>query len=96
MLAAVAGLGVAAMSGSPTTAQEVRVVKGSSVGKTETGQTPIQRSPSRAVEIIANRLAFRAGRLGWKYPKPGHSVRQGQRMALKARNKSRNKAAHRG
>ena len=96
MFAAVAGLGVAAMSGSGASPEDVRVVKGSSVGKTSTDKAPSQRATSRSVEIITNRLAFGGGRAGWNSPKPGYSVRQGQRMALKRRNRSRNKAAHRG
>lgn len=37
----------------------------------------------------------RSQRSHWTHPKPGWSVRQGKRMAAKARNRQRNRAAHR-
>lgn len=60
----------------------------------------------RAIELLTQqhrdtRAAWlrlrRTSRL-WRmaYPRPGHSVRQGQRMARKAGNQARNRRAHRG
>lgn len=62
-----------------------------------------QQEKSQAQRSLAAEKSFAGvlGRLyssreGWKYPKPGYSVRQGQRMARKRRNQARNRRAHRG
>lgn len=44
--------------------------------------------------MLAQRLAGGWGRNQTRYPRPGWSVRQGQRMALKRRNVIRNRRNH--
>lgn len=46
----------------------------------------------RAAWMSAGRNAWRSG----AYPRPGYSVRQGQRMAAKRRNRARHRRAARG
>lgn len=67
---------------------------------------PAAQGPSQLGLIpgapVRNAAAARAlagawrGWRGWHYPKPGHSVRQGQRMARKRRNVAAHRRACRG
>lgn len=50
-----------------------------------------RRRQQRLAEAQHEALAWAACLTRWKYPKPGYSVKQGQRMAAKARNKARSK-----
>lgn len=50
-----------------------------------------RRRQQRLAENQREALAWAARLVRWKYPKPGHSVKQGQRRARKARNRRRSK-----
>lgn len=67
-----------------------------------TGAQPAQKqAPAGGPASPEQRAAWLRTRTtsAWRkaqYPQPGHTVRQGQRMARKAANQSRNRRAHRG
>lgn len=67
-----------------------------------TGAQPAQKqTPGGGPASPEQRAAWLRTRTtsAWRkaqYPQPGHTVRQGQRMARKAANQSRNRRAHRG
>lgn len=66
-------------------------------------QQAASKSPlSRGIDTVRSGLQaamlrgmFSGGPSRPSYPRPGHSVRQGQRLARKARNVRRNRRAHR-
>jgi len=85
------GLALAAAAGFPDSAV-------SAPGVAQAQQQRQDALPSRRVatnrDHQAQRLRHIQRFLNPKYPKPGHTVRQGQRMACKRRNQQRNRRAH--
>ena len=59
-----------------------------------TKQAPL-RGMSIQQELQAMRGMFSGAIRSQRYPRPGYSVKQGQRMARKVSNKARNRRAHR-
>lgn len=57
-------------------------------------QVPNRAMPSFQ-EMQAMRGMFQGAIRSHRYPRPGYSVKQGQRMARKVSNKARNRRAHR-
>lgn len=96
-MAATAGLGAIVTGGGAAGEPTRQVVKQatSGAGKAQSDPSQAQTMRQRLAEIFSTSRAFDHRTKGWTYPKPGFSVRQGQRMAAKRRNQARNKAAHR-
>lgn len=95
-LLAAASLGMLGTSPAPTAAPA-----DSQPSVTQGGKT-LQSKALRVAVDAPQHLMTNWGNLTWRsrrppgYPRGGWSVRQGQRMARKARNVARNRRAHRG
>ena len=95
-LAAAAAMLVASAlpTGSTTNLHQVQISNPAAQGPSRLGLIP--GAPTRIAAAARALAGAWRGWRGWHYPKPGHSVRQGQRMARKRRNVAAHRRACRG
>lgn len=95
---AASALAIAAMSG-----MQAVVASDSQQSATAGSSAPREASPAKPQKSPTTRPGDTNGRMGWarylggppRYPKPGWSVKKGQRMARKRRNVLANRRAQR-
>ena len=87
-----AALAALALSGMPTagSTEHLRTAMSEAPAPQQTREQAVLHRRQREAEAL--RRETRRLTRGWRYPKPGHSVRQGQRMALKSRNRALHKS----
>ena len=94
LAAAAAMLGASALpAGDTANRHQVQISNRHAQGPSNLGLMPA--SPTRTAAAARALAGAWRGWRGWHYPKPGHSVRQGQRMARKRRNQAANRRAQR-
>ena len=95
--AAILGGGLIAISGLDSISAQ-SITAGSIVTSGDKQHTikEVLRPRQLVNRVLPGGLAYNrtSARLRRSYPKPGYTVRQGQRMARKRRNQQRNRAAH--
>ena len=94
LAAAAAMLGTSALpAGDRANPHQVQISNQAAQGPSHLGLIP--GAPTRTAAAARALAGAWRGWRGWRYPKPGHSVRQGQRMARKRRNQVANRRAQR-
>lgn len=95
LAAAATMLGASALpAGDTASLHQVQISHRTAQGPSHLGLMTV--APTRTAAAARALAGAWRGWRGWRYPKPGHSLRQGQRMARKRRNVAAHRRACRG